>query len=329
LKLRTAVYVGIFASIISIIAYTLFFGVSVSDIIAVGPAAFLLASIVSIARLLVQGVRFYELSKGINSNASIKVSNTTVARMASEFTDLVVPSYAGGELVKIPWLVKKGFNLGQAILIAYLEVLFDVIIGGLISIIAALYLLTRGAYVPASILLMLSFLWIGFFAIVPWLVSRGKGAMPKPIVRIISLIVGVKRAESFASKLNEVAVQSSHAAGTFFKSSKGVIAKVLLLTIIMVVLAGMIFWIIALGSGLQIDLFASILGVYVSYTFGAIPLTPGGSGLSEGGLGLFTSSLYGGQLWASIVAWRIISYHVPLLVTGIALLYLSRKELSK
>ncbi|MCS4538360.1 MAG: flippase-like domain-containing protein [Thaumarchaeota archaeon] len=329
MKLRTAVYVGIFASIVSIIAYTLFFGVSVSDIIAVGPAAFLLASIVSIARLLVQGVRFYELSKGINSNASIKVSNTTVARMASEFTDLVVPSYAGGELVKIPWLVKKGFNLGQAILIAYLEVLFDVIIGGLISIIAALYLLTRGAYVPALILLMLSFLWIGFFTIVPWLVSRGKGAMPKPIVRIISLIVGAKRTESFASKLNEIAVQSSHAAGTFFKSSKGVIAKVLLLTIIMVVLAGMIFWIIALGSGLQIDLFASILGVYVSYTFGAIPLTPGGSGLSEGGLGLFTSSLYGGQLWASIVAWRIISYHVPLLVTGIALLYLSRKELSK
>jgi uncharacterized protein (TIRG00374 family) len=323
------VYVGILASIVSIIAYTLFFGVSVSDMIAIGPAAFLLASIVSIARLLVQGVRFHELARGINDNASINTSNATVTRVASEFTDLVVPSYAGGELVKIPWLTKKGFSLGQAIFVAYLEVLFDVVIGGLISIIAVLYLLARGVYVPALILLALSLLWIGFFTIVPWLVSRGKGALPKTVIKIISSFIGAKRANSFASKISEVAVQSFHAAGIFFKGSKVTVAKVLLLTVVMVVLAGTIFWIVALGSGLQIDLFTSILGVYVSYTFGAIPLTPGGSGLSEGGLGLFTSSLFGGQLWAAIVAWRIISYHVPLLITGIALLYLSRKELSK
>jgi len=321
------VYVGILVSIVSIIAYTIFFGVSVSDIIAVGPEAFFLASVVSVGRLLIQGVRFHELAKGINNSANIKVGNSTVARMASEFTHLVVPSYAGGEIVKIPWLVKKSFNLGQAFLVVYLEVLFDVVIGGVISIIAALYLLARGAYVSAFILLILSLLWIGFFVIVPWQVLRGKGALPKIVERIISSIVGAKRAQLFASKLNESAVQSTHAAGTFFRSSKAVITRVLLLTIVMVVLAGMIFWIIALASGLQIDLFASILGVYVSYTFGAIPLTPGGSGLSEGGLGLFASSLYGGHLWATIVVWRIISYHVPLLVTGIALLYLSRKEL--
>ena len=327
MRLRTAVYVGILISIVSIVVYTIFFGVSVSDIIAVGPVAFSLASIVSVGRLLVQGVRFHELAKGINTSANIKIGSSTVARMASEFTDLVVPSYAGGELVKIPWLLKKNFNLGQALLVVYLEVLFDVVIGGLISIIAALYLLARGGYLPALVLLILSFLWIGFFVMVPWLVSRGKGALPKIVVGIISSIVGAKRADLFAIKLNEVAIQSTLAAGTFFRSSKVAITKVLLLTIAMVVLAGMIFWIIALGSGLQIDLGTSVLGVYVSYTFGAIPLTPGGSGLSEGGLGLFASSLYDGRLWATIVAWRIISYHVPLLVTGIALLYLSRKEL--
>jgi len=226
---------------ISIIAYTLFFGVSISDITAVGPAAFLLASAVSIVRLFVQGVRFHELSKGINGTTRINASNTTIARMASEFTDLVVPSYAGGELVKIPWLTKKGFSLGQAILIAYLEVLFDVVIGGLISIIAALYLLTRGIYIPALILLALSFLWIGFFTIVPWLVSRGKGAVPKTVVKIMSSIIGAKRAELLASKLSEVAVQSSQAAGIFFRAAKGIVVKVLLLTVIMVVLAGSIF----------------------------------------------------------------------------------------
>lgn len=321
-------YLAVFASVVSIIIFTLLFGVSISDILAVGPTAFLLASLVSIARLFVQGLRFHELAKGINGSAEIKVGNSAVARMASEFTDLVIPSYAGGEFVKIPWLVKKGLNIGQALLVAYFEVLFDVVIGGLISIIAAAYLIARGAYITALILLVLSSLWIGFFVAVPWLISRGKGALPKTAIKIMAKFVGLKRAESFAAKLNEIALQSSHAAGAFFRSSKSVIVKVFLFTIAMVILAGMIFWIIALGSGLQIDLMTSILGVYVSYTFGAIPLTPGGSGLSEGGLGLFTTSLYGGEFWAAIIAWRIISYHVPLFVTGIALLYLSNRELS-
>ncbi len=328
MKLRTAVYAGIIASVVSIFAFTIIFGVSLSDITSIGPTAFLLASLVSIVRLIVQGVRFHELAKGVNGSADIKLGRSTVARMASEFTDLVIPSYAGGEMVKIPWLVKKGLNVGQAILVAYFEVLFDVVIGGAISVIAAIYLIARGAYLPALVLLVLSALWIGFFVAVPWLVSRGRRALPNFLINMLSKIVGAKRAESLVGGLDKAALQSSQAAKTFLRSSKIVIVKVSLLTLAMVVLAGMIFWIVALGRGLEIDLFASILAVYVSYTIGAIPLTPGGSGLTEGGIGLFTSSLYGGQFWAAIVAWRIISYHVPLFVTGIALLYLSNKELS-
>ncbi|MBI2127076.1 MAG: flippase-like domain-containing protein [Thaumarchaeota archaeon] len=328
MKLRTAVYAGISASVVSIFAFTIVFGVSLSDVISIGPTAFLLASLVSILRLAVQGVRFHELARGVNGSADIKLGRSTVARMASEFTDLVIPSYAGGEAVKIPWLVKKGLNVGQAILVAYFEVLFDVVIGGLISVIAAIYLIARGAYLPALVLLVLSALWIGFFVAVPWLVSRGRRALPNFLINMLSKIVGAKRAESLVGGLDKAALQSSQAAKTFLKSSKIVIVKVSLLTLVMVVLAGMIFWIVALGKGLEIDLFASILAVYVSYTIGAIPLTPGGSGLTEGGIGLFTSSLYGGEFWAAIIAWRITSYHVPLFVTGMALLYLSHKELS-
>ncbi len=49
--------------------------------------------------------------------------------------------------------------------------------------------------------------------------------------------------------------------------------------------------------------------------------------LARGGLGLFATNIYGGESWAAIIAWRIISYHVPLFATGIALLYLSHRKL--
>ena len=329
MKLQTAAYTGIVVSVVSVIAFTLIFGVSTSDILAVGPAAFILASLVSAARLVVQGIRFHVLSKGVNGNANLRVGASAIARMAAEFTDLVIPSYAGGEAVKIPWLLKRGFNVGQALLVAYFEVLLDVTIGGVISIIAALYLAAQGAYLASIILLVLSSLWIGFFVAVPWLISRGRRSLPKLLISVLSKIIGAKRAESFVESLDHAAMQSSDAARTFMKTSpKSVIVNSFILTLIMVILAGTIFWIVALGSGLQIDLFTSILAVYVSYTVGAIPLTPGGSGLAEGGIGLFVSSIYGGQLWAAIVAWRIISYHVPLAITGIAILYLSHREIA-
>ena len=328
MKLRTAVYAGVIASVVSIFAFTIIFGVSLGDIISIGPFAFLLASLIAIVRLIVQGIRFHEIATSVNRSADIKLGRSTIARMASEFTDLLIPSYAGGEVVKIPWLVKRGLNIGQAILVAYFEVLFDVVIGGSISVIAAIYLIARGAYLTALVLLALSALWIGFFVTVPWLASRGRRALPNFLINMLSKIVGAKRTESLVVGLDKAALQSSQAAKAFLKSSKIAIVKVSLLTLAMVVLAGMIFWMVALGRGLEIDLFTSILAVYVSYTIGAIPLTPGGSGLTEGGIGLFTSSLYGGQFWVAIVAWRIISYHVPLFVTGVALLYFSHKEVS-
>lgn len=329
MKLQTGVYIGIVASIVSTLAFTLVFGVSIYDILAVGPIAFILASSVSVLRLVVQGIRFHVLAKGINGNASLRVGESTVARMAAEFTDLVIPSYAGGEVVKIPWLLKRGLNTGQALLVVYVEVLFDVIIGGAISIIAALYLVTQGAYSASTILFVLSSLWIGFFVAVPWFVSRGMRSFPKLLIGYFSRIIGAKRVESVLGSLDRAAVQSSEAARTFVKTSpKNVLVESFLLTFAMVVLAGMVFWIVAIGSGLHFDLFTSILGVYVSYTIGAIPITPGGSGLAEGGLGLFVSSIYTGQLWPAVIVWRIISYHIPLAITGLAVLYLSRLELA-
>ena len=95
--------------------------------------------------------------------------------------------------------------------------------------------------------------------------------------------------------------------------------------------------VLANSVGSHIGLFGSLLATSASTVLSTLPVTIGGSGLAELGIWAYISNLSGipsfqdvvkdSQL-SVIIAWRIASYHIPLLIMWIALMKLTIGKVS-
>jgi uncharacterized membrane protein YbhN (UPF0104 family) len=104
------------------------------------------------------------------------------------------------------------------------------------------------------------------------------------------------------------------------------ILKTVGLTVIQAILSGLALWFVLTAAGLKIDLFSSTLIAGGTSAIAAIPVSIGGSGVTELTMLAYLSSVYGFSSWASIVLWRIASFQVVLAVTGAAFLLLTHKS---
>lgn len=328
MDLRRTAPIGISISVAALLIYVLVLDVKPSDITSIGLKAFFIASLFALARLLVQGVRFYLIAKNVAAAGhNIKASRSILVRVASEFVTLVTPSYVGGEAVRIAWLNRQGVKMGQAVWVAYLEVLFDVVAGTSISILAAILAIGTGAHLIGGVVLLISCVVLGFYLMLTALSIKRKVKLPEILMKLLRLM-SKGRADALEDVVRRTTEAYGEAASKFFGARPILaIGAVAVPTIIIVILAGTIFWFIGSSAGVKVDLFFSILAVYVAITVGTIPIVPGGSGLSELGMSLFTSAALGGISWSSVVAWRLVSYHVPLAICGAALVSTVYKEL--
>jgi uncharacterized protein (TIRG00374 family) len=124
-----------------------------------------------------------------------------------------------------------------------------------------------------------------------------------------------------------------------FNSMKAVkvFAVGIALTFAAFVLQGVSFMVLANSVGSHIGLFGSLLATSASTVLSTLPVTIGGSGLAELGIWAYISNLSGipsfqdvvkdSQL-SVIIAWRIASYHIPLLIMWIALMKLTIGKVS-
>jgi hypothetical protein len=71
--------------------------------------------------------------------------------------------------------------------------------------------------------------------------------------------------------------------------------------------------------------FSATVAAFGALTIAAVPISIGGSGLTELSMQSYLSSVYGFSSWAAVVIWRIASFQTVLAVTGIAFLILTRK----
>src|SRR5262249_33675502 len=90
------------------------------------------------------------------------------------------------------------------------------------------------------------------------------------------------------------------------------------------ILSGLTLWFVFTSAGLMIDPISSMVTVFGVQAIASIPVSIGGSGLSELGLQWYLSSVYGFSSWASVVLWRLVSYQFVLLITGVAFILLLR-----
>ncbi|HZW84689.1 MAG TPA: lysylphosphatidylglycerol synthase transmembrane domain-containing protein [Nitrososphaerales archaeon] len=319
--------VGLVVSSSIIIAISIFSGVTVSDLARLGYVPFALAAALSAAKLLVQVGRFRVLVTGFTRDSRPDLSGLAVARIGSEFVALSTPASIGGEFLRAAWLSGKGVVGGKAVWIGYYEVVLDVYVSGAIGLVSAAFAFSRGATLLAStILVIVLLLVVGYsiFFLVP--AFRGIPKIPGRWFKFAGIFIGGPRATRFEKAVQEGSANFSRAAREILR--RDVLPTFLLtlaLTIVQAVLSGAVLWIILNAAGLNLDLTSSILVAYGATAIAALPISIGGSGLTELAVSAYLSTVYGLTSWPAVVLWRVASYQVILVISGIAFLLLVRK----
>ncbi|MDA4117169.1 MAG: flippase-like domain-containing protein [Thaumarchaeota archaeon] len=301
-------------------------GISLSDFATIGYLPFALAAAASIAGLGVGVLRFRVVVDALANRPSLSLGDFGRAKLASQFLALTTPSTTGGFFLTTAWLSRKGIDAGRAVWIGYFEMLVQIYVSSALQLAAAAYALSRGAVIIASAITVVALvLAVGFTVIfvIPGL--RGINLPPR-VFQLAARVVGKRRAERLETTLKEGALNFSSAArATVSKNSLPLVAKAVGLTLVEAALSGLALWFVMVSAGLKIDVFSSTLMAFGAVAIGALPVSVGGSGITEMALKYYLASVYGFSSWAAIVLWRIASYQVLLAISGIGLLLLVRR----
>lgn len=323
--LRWAIASLILSSVV-VILITAFSRVSFSDLSTIGLLPFALASAASLARLFVQALRFREISAALAGTGSTPFAEVASTRIGSEFVALTTPALVGGEFVRAAWLSSKGIAAGRALWIGYFEVMIDVYVGSAVSLLAAAYAFIKGVSIVGTVVVAVIVpLLAGYTAV--FLIPALRGVkVPDSVFTLAGYFVGKARAEAFKVSTEAAATAFSQAAREVLsKKASPLLARVVILTCIQAVLSGISLWAIFGVVTNRVNIFSSILVAYAAQAIAAIPVSLGGSGLTELAVQLYTSSVLGFSSWGAVILWRIASYHFVLAASGIFFLRLIRR----
>lgn len=296
-----------------------FFGVKVEDVLAVGLLPFVVSASLAAGELLVRSARFVFLVNKYQKGIRVGVLKALVIRLASEFVALISFSYVGDEMFRLGWLAKKGVEPGRAAWIAYAEIFFDVLIGTTLSIASAALLITRGATVLGAVVAAIAggvlTIHILFLA---YSVKRNLH-LPGIARKFLEKFFGEKGRRAAQTIDETLASFSRVARGVVEERDYRVVSINVLLTFLGVLLWAGSLQVLLNASGIGVSFLESLLIVYAAVALSTIPVTIGGSGLSELGAALSTSALAAGNPWGAVVAWRIATYHIPLIICGLSM----------
>jgi hypothetical protein len=160
------VALGLLLTSAVVIAISILSGVKLSDLTKLGYLTFALAAGVCASKLLVQILRFRVITLGLAGDPKPNTSGLALTRVASEFVSLSTPATSMGVFIRTAWLKGKGIDGGKALAIGYFEALIEIYVGAGLAIVAAVYVLTKGAVVLGStIFLVATVLILGYTVI--------------------------------------------------------------------------------------------------------------------------------------------------------------------
>jgi uncharacterized membrane protein YbhN (UPF0104 family) len=148
-----------------------------------------------------------------------------------------------------------------------------------------------------------------------------------------------KKAENLINTSNIAIADLCNMSREIFNSKKsiGTFAVGIAITVIAFIFQGVSFMVLANAVEPRIGLFESLMATSASTALANLPITIGGSGLAELGIWAYLANLSGipnledvvtdSQLNV-IIAWRIATYHVPLVITWIALMKITVHRVS-
>jgi len=309
-----------------VIAISILSGVEFSDLAKLGYLTFALAAGACASKLLVQILRFRVITLGLAGDPKPDVSGLALTRVASEFVSLSTPATSMGVFIRTSWLTGKGIDGGKALAIGYFEVLIEIYVGAGLALVAALYILTKGAVVLGSTILAVAVILIAGYTLI-FLVPALKGVkVPHFFYTFTRFLIGGPRADDLYLRAVVGSLNFSLSTREIARRKYvPVVVKAVVLTIIEDFLVGAALWIILNASDLKIDLVSSTLAAYGVVAIAQIPVSIGGAGITELTMKSYLTLVYGFSTWAPVVLWRIATYQVLLAITGIVFIFFVRK----
>jgi uncharacterized protein (TIRG00374 family) len=322
------------ASIVPLLIMILSTHVSPTSIFAVGVFPFIMSSASVIGRIMLQAFRFdYFVRKFIGHNVS-STRKIITARLAGEFITQTTPSYVGGEIVRIAFLTKNGVPAGNAAWVTTMEIIADVFVGTMLAFIAGALALYNGSYfIGIAVILVAVPTFVFWFLLVVFSAKRTL-RLPSVSLKVLQKFIARQRAERLITTTNNAIFDLCKMSRQNFNSVRAVktFAVGIAITFIAFLLQGVSFLILANAVGFRLGLFDSLMATSASTALSTLPITIGGSGLAELGMWAYTSHFTGipsfkdvikDSHMSLIIAWRIASYHVPLLIMWVALMQLT------
>jgi uncharacterized protein (TIRG00374 family) len=323
--------IAIPASVVPFIILIMTADVSPQDVLAVGLVPFLAAAAAAIIKMLLQALRFKYFIRHFLGYDVASTGQTVAARLAGEFVTQTTPSYVGGEFVRIAWLSRKGVPPGKAAWVTTMEIIADVFVGAVLAFMAGALAIYRGGSVVGLAVILITIptlaIWLGLILFSAKRTLR----LPSFSQKIVEKFLSKKRAENLINSTNTAIADLCTMSREIFNSKKsiGTFAVGIAITVIAFVFQGLSFMVLANAVEPRIGLFDSLMATSASTAVSNLPITIGGSGLAELGIWAYIVNLSGipnlddvvndSQLNV-IIAWRIATYHVPLVITWIALM---------
>jgi uncharacterized membrane protein YbhN (UPF0104 family) len=326
--------IAVLVSFLPVILLFIFSPVSVTDIFSVGIAPFLMAVLFSLAKVFLQAYRFkYFVDKFLGYKVSSSFKLISV-RIGSEFVTNTTPSYIGGEIVRIAWLTKNKVPAGIAAWITTMEIIADVFVGTILALFAGIIALYNGAILIGTIIILISSFIFGFWLIVVILSAHYNIQLPNVITKLVRRFLSYERSDKIINYTNSAISDLCTMSRENFNSKRTI--KIFFVGMVLTFFAfaclGASF--LVLGGLIESDLglYDSILATAASTELGSLPITVGGSGLTEIGLWAYVSGLNNlpslnevlkDSHLDVIISWRIATYHIPLMIMWIVLMRLT------
>jgi glycosyltransferase 2 family protein len=322
------------ASVVPLLIMFFFTRVSPSDLLAVGLLPFI-ASVASVmGKIMLQALRFkYFITEFIGHDIS-STGKIIAARLAGEFVTQTTPSFVGGEIIRIAFLTKNGVPAGKAAWVTTMEIIADVFVGTMLAFIAGAVAIYNGGYFIGISIVLVAIPTLMFWLLLVIFSAKRNLRLPFFTMKILRLFLAKEKADRMINSANTAIGDVCKMSRENFNSVRA--AKIFVIgvaiTFVAFLLQGVSFMVLANSVGSRIGLFESLLATSASTALSTLPITIGGSGLAELGIWAYISNLNGIPSFKDVVndsqlnviiAWRIASYHIPLIMMWIALMKLT------
>jgi uncharacterized membrane protein YbhN (UPF0104 family) len=325
--------IAFLASLVPFLIIAIQFNIKPEDIFAVGIINFLAAFGAIMFKLFLQGVKFHYIIRTFHGSLE-SLWRTVFVRIGSEFVTMTTPMFVGGEVVRIYWMKKRGMSTAKASWLGIFEIITEVLAAGVLSILAGIFALVNGYTVIGIVVLAAAIpivgLWVGLF----FLSSKRTFHVPKTFCNLIIKFrkeKGVHYIEKTNEWMNDICTMSREN----FQSKQ--VKKAFFVTLAISFAAwgvyGISFMLIA-ESVRTIDPVTSVFAVMAGNAIGNLPITVGGSGLTEFGIwaylnhiGSFAFELPQNNVdWNTIIAWRIATYQIPIPIAWFLLMKMALRK---